>query len=280
MNVLMDQKIDKIRINMERIRWLPADLGKKYIMVNLPEYSLKYFKDDTLRLEMKIIIGEIDNYTPILMDTMKYIVFNPLWNVPRSIASDKMLKNLKSDRDYYKKSNFTFLRSSYSSGDTVATDSIDWNNIPEEKFPYYVVQESGKTNSLGLVKFMFPNNYHIYLHDTPREELFQKQDRDLSHGCIRLDKPLELAEMMLKDQDISGENIQEMLMEEKPDTVYLQENVMVHFVYHTAWVDDPGNIYFRDDVYGLDKKAISLLYDYQARKLFYSFRPNCTWIGK
>lgn len=269
MNMLLDQKIDKIRINMERIRWLPADLGDRYIIVNIPDYSLGYYENDSLKMKMKVIVGDIENYTPVLKDTLKYIVFNPRWNIPATIASDKMLKNLKAETGYYNNSNYSFFKTSYTNGDTISTDSIEWGQITPENFPFYAVQDAGPDNALGRVKFIFPNNEAIYLHDTPNDSLFLKRERDLSHGCVRLEKPFELAEIILKDQGINAEDISKTVISNKTDTVYLEKPVMVHFVYHTAWVDDMGNIHYRDDVYGLDKRSIFFLDDYPQRELVY-----------
>jgi L,D-transpeptidase YcbB len=266
MNILLDDRIDKVRINMERLRWLPADLGKRYILVNLPAYSVEYYENDTLKLKMKAIIGKIENYTPALKDTLKYIVFNPQWNIPRSIASDKMLKNLKADSGYYDNSSYSFFRTSYTSMDTVKTDSIDWENISPDKFPFYAVQGPGPANALGKVKFMFPNNEAIYLHDTPNDSLFRMRERDFSHGCVRLEKPFELAELILKDQGNSSGEIRDILQKNEPDTLFVENPVMVHFVYHSVWVDDADNIHFRDDIYGLDKQSIMLMDDYPKRR--------------
>ena len=200
---------------------------------------------------MKIVIGEIENYTPVLKDTLKYIVIKPSWNLPRSIAIEEKLPKIKSDSTYLERYNYMLLKDSYISKDTINPDSVDWLEMNKENFPYYIVQTPGKHNALGRIKFLFPNHHTIYMHDTPAKQLFDVNERDFSHGCIRLEKPFELA-LEIPDAKMSWLEMQEILESEETTTITLNETVNVHFLYSTAWVDDQNRIHFRKDLYNFD----------------------------
>ncbi len=258
MNKPVEYRIDQIKVNLERLRWLPEKFGEKYILINLPEFRLRYYEKDYLVEEMKIMIGEIENYTPVLKDTLKYIVFNPNWNLPQSIVMEEILPKVKSDSTYLERSDYILLKGSYNSKDTINPDSVDWSEIDKENFPYYVVQTSGKHNALGKVKFLFPNHHAIYLHDTPSRHLFELNERAFSHGCIRLEKPFELARKILYKQ-MSWLEIQEILKSEETTTITLNETVNVHFLYRTAWVDEYNRIHFRKDLYNFDRMTAEKL---------------------
>lgn len=258
MNVPLEDRIRQIQVNMERLRWLPGSLGKKYLLVNLPEFKLRYYENDNLVQEMKIVIGEIENSTPVLKDTMRYIIFNPTWNIPRSIAVKEALPKIKSDSTYLERNHYALLKNSYISKDTIIPDSIDWEQVTEENFNFYMVQKPGSFNALGRVKFMFPNHQAIYLHDTPAKHIFDMRRRDYSHGCIRIEKPIQLAADILKEQS-SIEEIEEILESEETTAVVLEEEIMVHFIYQTAWVDDRSKVHFRDDLYLFDQMTLEKL---------------------
>jgi len=252
MNKTIEYRIDQVRVNMERIRWLPDSFGEKYILVNLPEYKLRYYEKGCLLEEMKIVIGEIENYTPVLKDTLRYIVFNPVWNLPRSIAVKEKLPRIKSDSTYLERYDYILLKGSYISNDTINPDSVNWSDIDKENFPFYMVQKPGKYNALGRVKFLFPNHHAIYLHDTPSEHLFDVHLRDLSHGCIRLERPFQLALKILRGH-MTWIEMLDILGSEETTTITLDEMVKVHFLYFTAWVDDKNRINFRKDLYNFDR---------------------------
>lgn len=251
-NNSIEYRIDQIRVNMERMRWLPGSFGEKYILVNLPEYKLRYYEEGSLLEEMRIVIGEVENYTPVLKDTLRYIVFNPTWNLPRSIAVKEKLPKIKADSTYLERFDYILLKGSYVSKDTVSPDSVDWSDINKENFPFYLVQKPGKYNALGRIKFLFPNHHAIYLHDTPSGHLFDAYERDFSHGCIRLERPFELASKMLKGQ-MTWTEMQDVLESEETTSIILDETIKVHFLYFTAWVDDQDRIHFRKDLYKFDR---------------------------
>lgn len=258
MNVPYRYRLDQVLVNIDRIRSRPNHMGIRYIIVNIPGFFLEYFDRDSLRMKMDVVVGELENYTPILKDTMSYIVFNPTWNVPFSIATEEMLPEIKKDPDYLIRNDYILLKGSYSSNDTLDPETIKWRKITPEEFPFSIVQQPGKKNALGRIKFMFPNNYAIYLHDTPADHMFEYEKRDFSHGCIRLEKPVELAQILLEGQ-LTPEEIEEMLTSEDTSEVPIDQKVTVHFTYQTAWVDGEGRLQFRDDIYEIDRESISLL---------------------
>lgn len=258
MNVPLEHRLNQILVNIDRIRFLPSNLGGRYIIVNIPGFFLEYYENDELKLPMNVVVGKIENYTPVLKDTMSYIVFNPDWNIPYSIATEEILPNIKSDTTYLARNNYILLRGSYESTDTVKPDEVDWSEITPDDFPFSIIQKPGYDNALGRVKFMFPNNYSIYLHDTPANEAFQYEKRDFSHGCIRLEKPVELAKILLEGQ-LESQEIQDILLSEETEEIILDKKVLVHFMYQTAWIDENDQLQFRQDIYDIDRKSISLL---------------------
>lgn len=258
MNVPYRYRLDQVLVNIDRVRSLPNNMGDRFIIVNIPGYFLEYYEHDSLKLAMDVVVGELENYTPILKDTMSYIVFNPSWNVPFSIATEEMLPEIKEDPDYLSKNNYILLKGSYESSDTLDPETIKWRKITPEEFPFSIIQKPGENNALGRIKFMFPNNYDIYLHDTPADHLFIYQKRDFSHGCIRLEKPVELAKIILENQ-LSPEELEELLSSDETTEVPLDKKVAVHFTYQTAWIDKQGKLNFRDDIYEIDSHSIALL---------------------
>jgi L,D-transpeptidase YcbB len=258
MNVPLSYRLNQVLVNIDRLRPLPADLGERYIIVNIPGFHMNYFEDGDLKLDMNVVVGDLENYTPLLKDTMSYIVFNPEWNVPYSIATEELLPEIKKDPEYLIRNDYALLKGSYKSSDTINPDDVRWRKIDEENFPYWIVKKPGPSNPLGKIKFMFPNNEAIYLHDTPADHLFERSERDLSHGCVRLEKPVELA-YILFDGQMKPDDIDELLEKEETVSVPLDKKVSVHFLYETAWVDDQGRLQFRNDLYGIDKASFAHL---------------------
>ncbi len=265
MNKSIDYRLDQIGVNLDRLRWLPDNLGDSYIEVNIPEFSLKYFESNQLITHMNVVVGRNKNYTPVLKDTLSYLVFNPTWNVPNSIATKEMLPKIKADSTYLARNNYVLLKSSYISKDTINPAEVEWSEITRDNFSYRIVQKSGRFNALGTIKFIMPNNHNIYLHDTPSHHLFSRAQRNFSHGCIRVEKPLELAQNLLEAQ-INNDSIYELLAGKEPKTVILDKKVAVHMFYHTAWVDKQGNLQFRKDIYSFDEKSITLLKRTESRQ--------------
>jgi murein L,D-transpeptidase YcbB/YkuD len=258
MNKSIDYRIRQIVVNLERMRWLPYLHDEEYLVVNIPEFVLRSYKNNKLKDQMNVVVGNVKNHTPILLNTIKYIVFNPTWNVPPSIVRNEMVAKMKSDSGYLAKNQYVLLKGSYLSRDTVNPADIDWSEITAANFPYHVVQKPGRINALGKVKFLFPNNQNIYLHDTPSKYHFKLYDRDYSHGCVRLQDPERLALHLLEKQ-MTNQEIRQIIANGKTTTVTLRQKPIIYFTYQTTWVDDAKQINFRKDIYSFDEKMIEML---------------------
>ncbi len=260
MNRSIDYRLNQIKLNLDKLRWLPGDFGKQYIIINIPDFRLKYYENGKLVQEMNVVVGKTTHYTPALKDSVNYIVFNPVWNVPRSIATKEMLPKIKKDSSWLTKNNYMLLKGSYASNDTIDAAKVKWSEITEDNFPFFVVQKPGGSNALGRVKFVMPNNQSIYLHDTPANYLFNRAQRNFSHGCIRLQKPVKLAQLLLENQ-LPLDSIQNYLAKKETKPVKLDNRIPVNIVYQTTWVDPSGQIEFRDDIYGFDKISLAAFED-------------------
>ncbi|MFN2341162.1 MAG: murein L,D-transpeptidase [Halanaerobium sp.] len=258
LNVSRDQRIKQLIINMERWRWLPENLGSRYIYVNIADYNLKLYEDNQVIMEMKTIVGQEQRSTPVFSDTIKYLVINPYWYVPKSIAVKDKLPLIKKDYNYLKENNYSLFKYTGNNKlEEVNPAKVDWSKINKDNFNYLLRQNPGDENALGRVKFMFPNRFNIYLHDTPGKYLFSETERSFSSGCIRIEKPVDLAEYLLSDQeDWNRENIEEEMKNNKEKTVYLNDPIKIYLHYNTAWVDSLGNLNFREDIYNRDQKII------------------------
>ncbi|NMH27368.1 L,D-transpeptidase family protein [Flavobacterium silvaticum] len=240
LNIPISERIKTIVVNMERCRWIPSDFekNKEYVFVNIPEFHLNYVKDSKTALESNVVVGEELNKTVVFSGKMSYLVFAPYWNIPKSIVKKEILPGIEKDKNYLSKHHMEY----YNNGRNIR-------------------QKPGDENSLGLVKFMFPNTNNIYLHDTPAKALFNKEERALSHGCVRVQKAKELANLILKDdKNWTSEKIDE-AMHAKDQTQYsLNRKIPVYLAYFTAWADEHGNVAFFDDIYSRDKRLAGLLY--------------------
>lgn len=255
LNVPYAQRVEQIRINLERARWLSANLPANYLIVNLAGYELLLFKDNKLSWRTDIIIGKIDSKTPLFKSKLKYVVVNPTWTVPNSISTE-IINHLRKDPDYLHKKHFKVVESS---GTPVDASGIDWHSMTRKNFPYWFVQDPGADNSLGLVKFIFPNQYSIYLHDTPSKNLFDKTDRAFSHGCIRVKDPLVLADKLLSaNANWSSETLNNKLAEGKTENLFLDQPLDILIMYWTATIKN-GKIKFYNDVYTRDPVLIEAL---------------------
>ena len=257
-NVSVQEQIEKIEINLDRIRWMPDDPGPRHILVNVPAFELTVHDGDQVPLRMRAIVGSIENRTPIFSREMQYVVFSPYWNIPLSIATKEFLPKIRQDTSYLSRQNIEVIRTSGRKAETIDPSEIDWDEV-SDNFRYQLRQKPGASNSLGLVKFVFPNPYNVYLHDTPADNLFARLTRTLSHGCIRIERPRELAAYVLRDQpEWTPERIEAAMHSENEKHVTLKRRLPVHIVYWTASVDANGAIRFSDDVYGYDEKQRAL----------------------
>lgn len=230
LNVTAADRVRQIEVNLDRWRWLPRDLGERYIMVNIAGFWLDVVESGQPVLSMRIVAGKPTSRTPMFTGTMTHLVLNPYWNVPPNILRNEVLPHIRRDPRYLAKQNM--------------------ERLPGGK----VRQRPGPNNALGKVKFLFPNRFDVYLHDTPSRSLFSRSVRTFSHGCIRVEKPLDLAEYLLKDDPAwTREKIEKATGDRRERWVQIPNPLPVHLVYWTAWVDEAGVTQFRKDVYGRDK---------------------------
>lgn len=258
LEVPLSKRIEKIKLNLERWRWLPRDPGDRYIIVNIAAQELRVIENRRSTLSMRVIVGKPFRRTPSFASRITEVVLNPYWRVPRSIAVNEILPILRRDPDYLEREHMEVLRESGT--ETVDPATIDWKKMRARGFPYRFRQKPGPDNALGRVKFVLPNRYNVYLHDTPAKSLFAHANRCFSHGCVRLEKPRELANLLLDDQAGWGsERVEKTLETEQDFHVRLTHPMPVYLVYWTAWVDRRGAIHFRNDIYGRDKHLKSVL---------------------
>jgi murein L,D-transpeptidase YcbB/YkuD len=255
MNVPIEARIRQVELNLERWRWLPRALGDRHILVNIPEYRLEVWEGGQVPVTMKVVVGKSDTPTPIFNDEMTYLVFSPYWNVPPDIAQGETLPEVMKDPGFLARMNMEVVDTK---GQAIDPLSIDLSDPTQYRFR----QRPGAANSLGLVKFMFPNQYNVYLHDTPSDSLFARASRSFSHGCVRLEQPLALAEYILRDQpEWTKARIEEAMQANEERTVKLRAPIPVYLGYWTARVSPDGVMQFRKDVYGIDAKQTALLGD-------------------
>ncbi len=252
LNVPAEGRIRQIELNMERWRWLPEDLGDRHVFINVANFELlvREYGSDVMR--MRIVVGKPFWHTPSFSARMTHIVLNPAWNVPQSIAVEEILPRLRKDPGYLAAGGFRVFRGWGNGSVEVDPRGIDWSGVPAENFPYRFQQVPGGSNPLGRVKFMFPNRFNVYLHDTPSKELFDMAVRAFSHGCIRIERPMELAYYLLRDAGWTYGELLAAVDSGEELEVQLPEPIEVHPLYWTAWTGHDGTVNFRADIYGRD----------------------------
>jgi murein L,D-transpeptidase YcbB/YkuD len=254
MNVPVEARIQQLTLNMERWRWLPESLGERHILVNVPTYQLDVYENGQVVLPMRVVAGKKDNPTPIFMDKMENVVFSPFWNVPPNIARNETIPAAMRDPGYLSRNDMELVKG----GRVVNPWSVGWSAVAAGDYTFR--QRPGRKNALGHVKFLFPNQFDVYLHDTPADNLFARTERGFSHGCVRVEKPEELAQYVLRGQpEWTPERIQAAMHAGTEKWVALKEPLPVYILYMTAWVDPDGTIQFREDIYGHDEKQQKLL---------------------
>jgi len=256
MNIPPDQIVQQIRINMERWRWLPHDPGSYYLFVNSANFELKVVRDGVTVSRNKVIVGRPYRKTPILSSQIEYLVFNPSWIIPHGILAKDILPLVRKDMGYLEKEHIRIIDSN---GRFVDPRNIDWKDesIADE---YLFRQDPGKNNALGSVKFVFPNSYSIYLHDTPAKDLFENRKRTFSSGCIRVERALNLAYLLLDDETYwSMDYIQLIVQSTNYQMVPLRVKPPIYVTYFTFWVEDDGTYQFRRDIYHRDPHVLSAL---------------------
>jgi murein L,D-transpeptidase YcbB/YkuD len=256
MNVGPEERARQIMLNMERWRWMPENLGDYHFMVNIAAFELQRVQSNTIVERMDVVTGAVATQTPEFSDELEYIEFNPTWTVPYSIATKEMLPKLRRN-PYAYAADFDV----FQGGRIVSWGSIDWAAYGPGSFPFTFRQRPGPKNALGKVKFMLPNKHNIYLHDTPAKEKFQQTTRAFSHGCIRLSKPIDLAYTVATESaGWSETQVTAAFASGKTTRAMLRGKVPVHLIYATAFMGDGGEIEFRPDVYGRDRKLYNALF--------------------
>lgn len=260
LNIPADERIRQVELNLERWRWLPADLGRRHVLVNVAGYDYRLVEDGEERLYGRTIVGRAYRSTPVFSDAIRYLVFNPTWTVPRRLAVEDKLPQIREDPDFLRREGFRVYAGWSRDAEEVFPEFIDWHSLSKNNFPYRLVQDPGGANALGRVKFLFPNKYDIYLHDTPSRSLFNRADRAYSSGCIRVEHPLTLAEYLLEGEPGWGRTRIERTLEGAAERwVTLREPVPVHLLHWTAWRDPDGRLQFRGDLYGRDARLAAAL---------------------
>jgi L,D-transpeptidase YcbB len=252
LNVPISQRLAQIALNLERWRWMPDDLGARHIRVNIPQFYVEAYENNRPVLAIRAIVGKEGDETPIFSESMTYVVFSPYWNIPPSIIADETLPEMERDPEYLLRNNIEIVRLSGKGIEVLDPADLDWTNEATMKGVAFR-QRPGSTNALGFVKFMFPNPYNVYIHDSPADSLFQRLGRTLSHGCVRIEDPAGFAAYVLRDQpQWTRPAIHQAMHSGTEKHVKLSSPIPVHIVYFTAWVDEKGGLHFRDDVYGFD----------------------------
>lgn len=255
MNTPLSYRIAQIEINMERCRWIPTDLKGDFVIVNIPEFKAHVYSADTLSWDMQVIVGRTSTSTTIFNDEIKYIVFSPYWYVPGSIIRNEIFPTLVKNTDYLNRNHMELY--DYSTRKTVNFNSNDISKYSSKTFPFGVRQKPGAFNSLGWAKFIFPNAYDIYLHDTPSRNLFLETQRNFSHGCIRISEPQKFAEFLLRnDTTWTKASIDSVMYGGEETKVILEKPVPIMIVYFTSWVDENGILNFRKDIYNHDSEML------------------------
>jgi len=251
MNVSASDRARQIAINMERWRWLPERLEKDHIVVNVPAAQMEVVENGAAVMSMKVVVGDPDHPTPALHARMTSLVLNPVWRVPASIATNEILPKLKKNAGYLIANDLELVSPDIAPGSPESQGvGIPWSTM--NSMPWAVRQRPGSDNSLGRIKFNIPNSDDIYLHDTPNRKAFTRSDRALSHGCVRLEHPDELALYVLRDKDWSRDKLQDEIGKGDTHTVTLQKTLPVWLLYWTMWVDADGVLQVRDDIYDRD----------------------------
>ena len=251
MNVPASERLETIRVNLERFRWLADDFEEDMVIVNIAGFEAFLLQGGEEVWSTRVQVGRAYRQTPIFRDEITYLAINPTWTAPRSLATRDVLPRIQADTSYVVERGFDVRDRN---GNNVDPATIDWNSLSRNNFPYTLVQQPGPYNAMGQVKFMFPNRYSVYLHDTPSRYLFEREARAFSAGCIRTERPFELAELLLAPQGWDRARIQEVLDSGRLTNVVLETPMPVLLTYFTAGVDDDGMLFFFPDIYERDKR--------------------------
>ena len=262
LNTPIWKRIQQLELNLARAQALPDISVGRHLLVNIPAYKLYLYDNQQLTYQSNVVVGKKKHKTPLISSQLTKIVLSPYWNVPKSITYNEIIPALRRDPNYLAKNNMKLLSTDSNQARIINPDSIDWFNLDQANTNFRVRQEPGIRNSLGNIKFIFPNRYSVYLHDTPSRQLFALPRRAFSHGCIRLEDPFGLAETLISDDlGWSKYDLLHLSKQSKSKTVPLSESVPIHITYMTAWADEQGIVNFRPDIYNRDTQMLASLYN-------------------
>ncbi|HIC78957.1 MAG TPA: murein L,D-transpeptidase, partial [Sulfurovum sp.] len=243
-------------LNLDRIKWLPRNVDPRHIVVNIPEYMLHYYEYGKEQKSLRVIVGDKEHPTPVFSDTLSYLTINPYWKLPSGIIKKEVIPAMVQNPNYIKQHGLEIHETWEENSSIIPLKSINWsmylNNSIE--FPYRLMQPPGPRNALGQIKFKFPNKFSVYLHDTPTKHLFKKKRRAFSHGCVRLSQPFSLLKSIAKyEPTISPERINSIITSKKKTEVDITQDIPIHLVYLTTWVNSNNELMFGDDIYEYDR---------------------------
>ncbi len=255
LSVSVTERLRTLELNLERLRWLPQELPDPLIRVNIPESQLRVVQKGIEPLTLRAVVGSPSDPTPVFADVITYLEFHPTWGIPKKILTQEMLPRFRKDKDYFLANDIRVFDIVPNIPQEVDPRDVPWEHVEEDSFPYIVRQDAGPQNPLGQIKFMCPNEYDVYLHDTPARRHFGYGSRFLSHGCVRVQDPLVLASYLLQDSPLSSpDSMVAIMADSSRRRVGLKRRVPLLLEYRTAWVDGSGTVQFRPDIYGLDQR--------------------------
>ena len=256
------QRTLQLEVNLERAKQISEFDDNRYILVNVPEYKLYVIENGKTIYETRVVVGKKKNKTPVLTSEVSEFVLNPYWNVPTSITKNEIIPKLLEDPEYLSKNGMKIISRLNNQNVFVDPEIVDWATIDTESAPLRIRQDPGKKNALGRVKFIFPNNHKVYLHDTPSRRLFAHSSRAFSHGCVRVENPFEFAKVLISNSETwTTEKLDYFAKRKKTKTIKLDNPIPIHITYMTAWADEQGVINFRPDIYKRDSHIASSLYN-------------------
>ena len=275
LTIPVEERIRRVVLNLERWRWLPHDLGVRYIIVNTADFKLEAVENGQVVLQMRVVVGRPARRSPVFSAMMTHWVINPYWNVPTTIAVEDILPEIQKDNAYLTKRGFRVFANWNVDAPEVDPTTVNWQAYHANRFPFRIRQDPGPSNELGRIKFMFPNPFAVYLHDTPDRTLFQRVQRDFSSGCIRVEAPVALATfVMAGNQRWRADAIRRRIQTGETQTVRLKRPVPVHLLYMTAWADQTGVVHYRNDIYNRDRELEQALNRRRPDRLPAFFHPQ------
>ncbi len=254
LNTSLQKRIRQIELNMERWRWVPRNIGNRYLIVNIADFKLWGTENHRRVLDMRVVVGRPYRRTPVFSAKMTFMVINPYWNIPQRLAIKDVLPKIQKNINYIEQQKIKIFKDWSENAVEIDPKTIAWNKIEPRNFAYKLRQDPGPRNVLGRIKFIFPNKFAVYLHDTPKRSLFEKNNRDSSSGCIRVEEPISLAVYLLQDDPSwTREILMEAIEIGTPKVIWLKRPITVHLQYWTAWVDETGGLNFLNDIYDRDR---------------------------